>query len=83
MELVLNSSKLETIPEHKEDLSQSLGFLNSQYKAVVKESLNDTSTKSIFGLRRHIKNSRHYLTSSAEVVLKVSAFFGVILLIFN
>lgn len=83
MALVLNSSKLEVVPEQEEDLSKSLGFLNSQYKTVVKDSLKDTSTKSIFGLRRRIKSNRYYLTSGAEVALKVSAFFAIILVIFS
>lgn len=83
MELVLNSSKLEVVPQQEEDLSKPLGFLNSQYKTVVKDSLKDTSTRSIFGLRRRIKSSRYYLTSGVEVALKVSAFFTIILLIFS
>lgn len=83
MELVLNSSKLEVVPQQEDDLSKPLGFLNSQYKTVVNDSLKDTSKKSIFGLRRRIKSSRYYLTSGVEVALKVSTFFAIILVIFS
>ncbi len=83
MELVLNSSKLEVVPQQEEDLSKPLGFLNSQYKTVVKDSLKDTSKKSIFGLRRRIKNSRYTFVSGMEVALKLSVFLIAIIAIFN
>ncbi len=83
MELVLNSSKLEVVPQQEEDLSKPLGFLNSQYKTVVKDSLKDTSKKSIFGLRRRIKNSRYSFVSGMEVALKLSVFLIAIIAIFN
>ena len=84
MELALTIDDLEPLPKQNKDLiCEPLGFLNSQYKTVVKDSLKDTSTRSIFGLRRRIKSSRYYLTSGVEVALKVSAFFTIILLIFS
>lgn len=83
MKLVLNSSKLEVVPQQEEDLSKPLGFLNSQYKTVVKDSLKDTSKKSIFGLRRRIKNSRYSFVSGMEVALKLSVFLIAIIAIFN
>lgn len=83
MELVVNISKLETVPEQEMEITEPCGFLNSQYKSIAKESLKDASTKSIFGIRRRIKNRRYHLISGAEVALKVSLFFTVILVLFS
>lgn len=83
MELVVNTSKLNTIPEQEERITKSLGFLNSCYKSVVKETLKNASGKSVFGVRRRIKNWRYYFVSRIEVALKLSLFLVAILAIFN
>ncbi|SEQ06235.1 hypothetical protein SAMN05421824_1059 [Hyunsoonleella jejuensis] len=83
MELVLNSGKLESVSLLEEDLSKPLGFLNSQYKSAVEDSLRDTSSRSIFGLRRRIKNSRYNFVSGMEIALKLSVFLVAIIAIFN
>lgn len=83
MELVINSSKLDTAFEQEDLFRGPSHFLNSNYKAVVKQSLKETSTKSIFGLRRRIKNSRYHFVSGMEVALKVSVFLVAIIAIFN
>ena len=84
MELVVSTSNVKLQLESSEGyISEHSGFLNSKYKNVVTESLKDTSSKSIFGIRRRIKNMRYQLTSGAEVTLKVCAFVAIIISIFN
>lgn len=84
MELVLTIEDLEPLPKQQEDLIvKPLGFLNSEYKNVVNESLNNTSSKSIFGIKQHIKSKQYQFTSSIETVLKVSTFTAIILIIFS
>ncbi|MGC6432320.1 MAG: hypothetical protein ACON5F_14845 [Jejuia sp.] len=82
MELVFEPQTLETEPEQETEIVTSLGFLNSQYKCVAQESLKSASSKSVFGIRRLIKNRRYRFTSSAEVLLKISTFFTAIAIIF-
>ncbi|PQV51150.1 hypothetical protein CLV33_10170 [Jejuia pallidilutea] len=84
MELVVPTLNLKSESMSKEDfISQHSGFLNSQYKVVVSESFKETTSKTIFGIRRHIKNSRYQLTTGAEVALKVVLFVVIIISIFN
>lgn len=83
MELVVNTSKLNTISEQEARITKSLGFLNSCYKSVVKETFKNASGKSVFSVRRRIKNSRYYFVSGIEVALKLSVFLVAILAIFN
>ncbi len=84
MELVLTTEDLEPLPKQQDDLiTEPSGFLNSEYKSVVKHSLNNISSKSIFGIRQRIK-SRSYITSCvAETTIKLSVFLTLIFLIFN
>ncbi|TBN05477.1 hypothetical protein EYD45_04155 [Hyunsoonleella flava] len=83
MELVINSSKLNTVHKQEESVTKPLGFLNSRYKAIAKESLRNASQRSIFGIRSRIKNSRYHFVSGMEVALKLSVFLVAILAIFN
>lgn len=84
MELVLTTEDLEPLPKEKEDLiTKPSGFLNSHYKNVVKACVNNSTSKSIFGIRQRIKNSRYRFTSSIETILKVSTFASIILVIFS
>lgn len=83
MELVINSSKLNEASEQENPFEGPSDFLNSNYKTVVKQSINNASSKSIFGLRRRIKNSRYNFVSGMEVALKVSVFLVAIIAIFN
>ena len=85
MELVLTTEDLEPLPSKQKDLiTEYSGFLNSEYKSVVSDSLNNVSAKSIFGIRQSIK-SRNYIVASsiAETTLKLSVFLTAIVLIFN
>lgn len=84
MELVLTTEDLEPLPKQQEDLiTEPSGFLNSEYKSVVSQSLKNVSSKSIFGIRQHIK-SRSYITSCvAGTTLKLSVFLTLIFFIFN
>lgn len=83
MELVLTSKNFEPLVKQQKGLiTAHSGFLNSEYKSVVKESLNKVSPKSIFGIRQRIKSRNYSTTCVAETTLKLSLFFVVILLIF-
>lgn len=84
MELVLTTVDLEPLPKQEEDLiMEPSGFLNSEYKSVVNESLNNVSSKSIFGIKQRIKNRQYQFTSAIETVLKVSTFMAIIMIIFS
>jgi hypothetical protein len=84
MELVLTTEDLQSLPKQQEDLIiEPSGFLNSEYKSVVNENLNNISAKSIFGIKQRIKSSQYQFTSSIETVLKVSVFTIIIMNIFS
>lgn len=84
MELVLTTVDLEPLPKQEEDLiMEPSGFLNSEYKSVVNESLKNVSSKSIFGIKQRVKNRQYQFTSTIETVLKVSTFMGIIMIIFS
>lgn len=84
MELVLTTEDLEPLPEQQEAIIvKPSGFLNSEYKSVVNDSLNNTSSKSIYGIKQRIKNRQYQFTSAIETVLKVSTFMVIIMIIFS
>jgi hypothetical protein len=83
MELVINSRELEETSEQENPFAEPSNFLNSNYKTVVKQSLKNASSKSIFGLRRRIKNSRYKYISTAEVSIKVILFFGILVVLYS
>ena len=57
MELALTIEDLDPLPkQHGDFIAKPSGFLNSKYKSVVNESLNNASSKSIFELNIVIKN---------------------------
>lgn len=83
MELVLTQEDLEPLLKQQKDLiTEHSGFLNSEYKSVVNESLNNGSSKSLFGIRQRIKNSNYVTTNVAATTLRLSVFLIAILLIF-
>ena len=74
MELVLNQ-KLETVPEPIEvSHFTTNGLLNSNYKSIVKENFSKSTTKSVFGIRQHIKSSQLNKVNHTAVLLKLSVF---------
>lgn len=83
MELVLSTEDLEPFNQKEDLICEPSGFLNSEYKSLVNESFKNVSSKSVFGIRRRIKNSQYQLTSSIATVLKVSTFATIILVIFS
>ncbi|MFI1745550.1 hypothetical protein [Thalassobellus sediminis] len=85
MELVLTSTDLETLPEPIgfSQHTKPEGILNSNYKSIVKENLNNPTSQSIFGIRQRLKSSQYRFTSSTETVLKVSTFVTIIFAIFS
>ncbi len=82
MELVVNQ-KLEFLPEPIE-VSQfgAQGLLNSNYKSVVKQNYSTSTTKSIFGIRQHIKSSQLNRVNHTAVILKLSVFAMVLVALF-
>ena len=83
MELVLTSKNFEPLVKQQEDLvCEPSGFLTSEYKNVVNESLNNVSSKSIFGIRQRIKSRNYSRTCVAETTLKLALFLVTILLIY-
>jgi len=82
MELVVNQ-KLEFLPEPIE-VSEfaAQGLLNSNYKSVVKQNYSTSTTKSIFGIRQHIKYSQLNRVNHTAVILKLSVFAMVLVALF-
>lgn len=84
MELVIILQELESLRKKNEDLvSEPLGFLNSEYKSLVTESLKNVSSKSIFGIRQRVKSRSYTTCCHSGIALKLSLFLIIILLIFN
>ena len=84
MELVLTTEDLGPLLKQEKDLiTEPSGFLNSEYKSAVNDSLNNISSKSIFGIRQRIKSSQYQLTSNIETIIKVSVFTIIILAVFS
>ncbi len=83
MELVLSTQNLGRLPKQKQDLiNKPSGFLNSQYKDVVKASYKNQKTTSIFGIKQRVKSRRYTTSCVAETTLKLSLFLIIVLLIF-
>lgn len=83
MELILKVEDLEPEPRVVKKQIKPEGLLNSNYKKLVKENLNNTTSQSVFGIRQHLKRCQYQFTSSIETVLKVSAFAIVFIAIFS
>lgn len=84
MELILTIEDLESLPrQQKKIITEPSGFLNSEYKSVVNDSLNNASSKSIFGIRQRIKSKQYHVVSGIETILKVTTFITIIMVIFS
>lgn len=83
MELVFTVEDLEPEPKVIETQIKPEGLLNSNYKKLVKKNFNNTSSKSIFGMRQRLKRSQYQLTSSIETILKVAAFAVIFIAIYS
>ena len=84
MELVLSTKNFESLSNQKEDLvNKPSGFLNSQYKNVVKHSYKNQKATSIFGIKLRVKSRSYVVNCVAETTLKLSLFLTVMLLILN
>ena len=85
MELILTTEDLELLPEPRvfTKLPRPEGILNSNYKSIAKQNLNNTNLQSIFGIRQRVKSRQYQFTSSISTVLKVSLFTVIILSIFS
>jgi len=51
------------------------GLLNSNYKSVVKENLENSKSPSVFNVKRRVKSLRFNNFSGVDTVLKLSVFF--------
>ena len=80
MELVVTSQKLEPSPTPRlvTPFVRPEGLLNSNYKSVVNCNLNNTNSKSIFGIKQRLKGRQYQFTSSIETLLKLSVFVTVL-----
>lgn len=85
MELTLTTEDLEPLPEPKalKNYYKLEGLLNSNYQSIVKNNFSNTTSHSIFGIRQRIKKTKYKLTSSIEVLLKVSVFATFIITFFS
>ena len=83
MELVLKVEDLEPEPRVIESQIKPEGLLNSNYKKLVKKNLNNTSSKSIFGMRQRLKRCQYQFTSSIETILKIAAFVVIFIAIYS
>lgn len=82
MELVLTTEDLEPFKQQEDLITEPSGFLNSEYKSVVNESLKHVSSKSVFGTRQRIKNRQYQFTSSITTVIRTVTLTFIILAIF-
>lgn len=74
MELVLNQ-ELEFVSEPSEvSYFTTNGLLTSNYKSIVKQSFNNSSTKSVFGIRQRLKAFQFNMVNHTAVILKLSVF---------
>lgn len=74
MELVLNQ-ELEFVSEPSEvSYLTTNGLLTSNYKSIVKQSFNNSSTKSVFGIRQRLKAFQFNMVNHTAVILKLSVF---------
>ena len=82
MELTI-TQELEPLPIRnlESEFETPLGILNSNYKKVVKCSLTNRNSTSIFGIKQRVKSRRYQFTSSIETLLKLSVFVIVLAVI--
>ena len=74
MELVLNQ-ELEFVSEPSEvSYLTTNGLLTSNYKSIVKQNFNNSSTKSVFGIRQRLKAFQFNMVNHTAVILKLSVF---------
>lgn len=59
------------------------GILNSSYKRLVERNFNDFNSRSLFGIKRRIKNRQHRLNSGFAIALKVGVFMAILIAIFS
>ena len=82
MELVLNQ-ELEFVPELIEvPRFTTQGLLNSNYKSLVKKNFSETSTKSLFGIRRRLRSSQLNVVNHTATILRISIFATILVAIF-
>ena len=82
MELVLNH-ELESLPEPTVvSHNTTTGLLNSNYKSIVKHNYSASTTKSVFGIRQHIKSSQFNSINHTAAILKLSVFVIALIAIF-
>jgi hypothetical protein len=82
MEFVLKSQELEPFPASSLEYVKSEGFLNSNYQNVVNETLSNSSSDRIFGIRQSVKRKHFQLVTPIETILKVAVFLIVLTIIF-
>ncbi len=82
MELAVNQ-ELEFLPEPiKASYFTNQGLLNSNYKSVVNQNFNKSTTKSVFGIRQRLKSSQLNMVNHTAVILRLSVFAMVLVALF-
>ena len=76
MEALVLRKEIEPLPIQKEAsfVSDYEGFLNSNYKQVVKKNFFHSNPKSIFGIKQRVKSRQYQHNSAVGALLKLSVF---------
>lgn len=83
MELVLTQQETEPSPKlRNEFIFKNERLLTSNYKSAVEENFVNSSSKSVFGVRQHLKFKRFNMVSHMDVVLKLSIFVITLAILF-
>lgn len=83
MELVLTQQDTEPLPKTKKEFAfNTKCLLNSNYKSVAEQSLSNSSTASVFGVKQHLKFKRFSVVNHIDVVLKLSVFVMALAMLF-
>ena len=83
MELVLTQQETEPSPRlKKEFVFENERLLNSNYKSAVEQNFINSSSKSVFGVRQHLKFKRFNMVNHMDVVLKLSIFVITLAILF-
>jgi hypothetical protein len=77
-----HESEVLTILEKKNIHNKYLGILNSEYKAVTKQNIQNLEFGTIYGNKQLVKSRLYKLNSGVEFGLRVAVFLAIFSLIF-
>lgn len=82
MEISVTSQDLDPGPEPHAEHFAVESLSNSNYKKLVSETYKSSTSKSVFGVRQHLKIKRFNMVNYIDVALKLSIFITVITVMF-